>query len=112
MRNARITDDYITRLIYVTEFLWGPECLLNLYILITFAPKYLKSRAEANAWINRQVEINWRFKHIFSIVGNNPNRFIFVDNPDLESGELGIEDRRQAFANAIAAEGPRVRCRR
>merc|ERR1711920_709881 len=31
--------------------------------------------------------------HIYSIVGNNPNRFIFVDNPDPESGEPNIEER-------------------
>merc|ERR1719401_3363281 len=50
MRNARITDDAIARLIYVTEFLWGQECLLNLYIVVTFAPRYMRNRAEARAW--------------------------------------------------------------
>jgi len=89
------------RLIYVTEYLWGHECLLNLYIVVTFAPKYLSSREDANAWIMRQVEINWRFKHIFGIVGNNPNRFIFVDNPDLDSGEPGLPERRLASTNAV-----------
>jgi len=94
MRNARITDDAIARLIYVTEYLWGDDSLLNLYIVVTCASKYARSREDADEWIQRQVEINWRFKHIYSIVGNNPSRFIFVDNPDPESQEPNLEDRR------------------
>ncbi|CAE8641731.1 unnamed protein product [Polarella glacialis] len=102
LRNARITDDTIARITYATEYLWGRQCLLNLYVVITFAaPKYLISKAEAHTWINRQVEINWRFKHIFSLVGNNPNRFIFVDNPDAESMEPGWEQRRAASRRAV-----------
>merc|ERR1711870_55508 len=100
MRNARITDDAIARLIYVTEYLWGHECLLNLYIVVTYASRYLASRSDANAWIQRQVEINWRFKHIYSIVGNNPNRFVFIDNPDPSSGEPNLEDRYFASRTA------------
>ncbi|CAJ1331153.1 unnamed protein product [Effrenium voratum] len=95
MRNARITDDAIARLIYVTEYLWGDESLLNLYIVVTCASKYANNREEADDWIKRQVEINWRFKHIYSIVGNNPHRFIFVDNPDVESVEPKIPERRR-----------------
>ncbi|CAK9104159.1 unnamed protein product [Durusdinium trenchii] len=55
MRSGRITDDVIARLIYATEYLWGTECLLNLYIV-------------AAAWIERQCELNWRFRHIYSLV--------------------------------------------
>eukprot|EP00440_Ansanella_granifera_P032873 gb/GFBE01035664.1/.p1 GENE.gb/GFBE01035664.1/~~gb/GFBE01035664.1/.p1 ORF type:complete len:542 (+),score=143.55 gb/GFBE01035664.1/:1-1626(+) len=95
MRNERITDDAIARLIYVTEYLWGSESLLNLYIVVTCASRYMQSRRDAEDWIRRQVEINWRFKHIFTIVGKNPNRFIFIDNPSLESGELKVEERRE-----------------
>jgi len=101
MRNTRITDDAITRLIYVTEYLWGHECMLNLYIVVTCANKYMNSRADANEWVKRQVEINWRFKHIYSIVGNNPNRFIFVDNPDPDSGEPGLEERRKTSLEGL-----------
>lgn len=95
MKNARITDDAIARLIFVTEYLWGDDGLLNLYIVVTNAPRYSKNRKDADDWIQRQVEMNWRFKHIYSIVGNNPNRFIFVDNPDPSSGEPEIEERRE-----------------
>merc|ERR1711920_867422 len=49
----------------------------------------------------RQVEINWRFKHIYSIVGNNPNRFVFIDNPDPSSGEPNLEERHYASRNAL-----------
>jgi len=101
MRNARITDDAIARLVYVTECLWGSECLLNLYIVVTFASRYAQSREEANAWIERQVEINWRFKHIYNLVGNNPNRFIFIDNPDSECGEPEIEKRQSMSRTAL-----------
>eukprot|EP00930_Biecheleria_cincta_P046006 TRINITY_DN31725_c0_g1_i1.p1 TRINITY_DN31725_c0_g1~~TRINITY_DN31725_c0_g1_i1.p1 ORF type:complete len:501 (-),score=126.26 TRINITY_DN31725_c0_g1_i1:74-1576(-) len=95
MRNARVTDDAISRLIYVTD------SLLNLYIVVTNAARYAKNRADADDWIKRQVEINWRFKHIFGIVGNNLNRFIFIDNPDPDSGEQLIEERREASHEAV-----------
>jgi len=101
MRNARITDDSIARLIYVTEYLWGDESLLNLYIVVTYASKYASNRQEADDWIQRQVEINWRFKHIYSIVGCNPHRFIFVDNPDLESVEPRVEERRRSSRDSL-----------
>ena len=101
MRNARITDDAIARLIYVTEYLWGSECLLNLYVIVTFASKYLASREEANEWIERQVELNWRFKHIYELVGRNPYRFLFVDNPSADSGEPSIEERQTASRRAL-----------
>lgn len=87
LKFGRITDEMIARLIYVTQYLWGSECLLNLYVIVTHAPKYVRDRKEAEVWINRQNEINWRFRHIFSLVGNNSNRIIFVDNPDPEDGE-------------------------
>lgn len=101
MRNSRITDDAIARLIYVTEYLWGHECLLNLYIVVTCAARYLSNWEAGKEWIQRQAEINWRFKHIYSIVGYNPHRFIFVDNPDAASGELNVEERHQASRNAL-----------
>lgn len=101
MRNARITDDAIARLIYVTEYLWGSNCLLNLYVIVTFASKYLASRKEANEWIERQVELNWRFKHIYELVGRNPYRFLFVDNPSTDSGEPNIEERQAASRKAL-----------
>jgi len=87
MRNGRITDDTIARLIYATEYLWGTECLLNLYVVVTYASKYVTQREEALSWIERQTELNWRFKHIYNLVGNNPNRILFVDNPNPEDGE-------------------------
>jgi len=94
MRHARITDDAIARLIYVTEYLWGTECLLNLYIVVTHSARYVRKKDEANEWIKRQVELNWRFEHIYKLVGENPNRFIFVDNPDPRSEEPACEERQ------------------
>ena len=31
----------LCRLIYATEYLWGTECLLNLYIVVTYASRYV-----------------------------------------------------------------------
>mmetsp|Transcript_96588 Transcript_96588/g.278821 ORF Transcript_96588/g.278821 Transcript_96588/m.278821 type:complete len:584 (+) Transcript_96588:67-1818(+) len=101
MRHARITDDAIARLIFVTEFLWGQECLLNLYIVVTHASRYVNNKTEAIAWIERQAEINWRFKHIYGLVGNNPHRFIFIDNPDPDSGEPMVEERKRVSREAL-----------
>jgi len=101
MRHARITDDAIARLIYVTEYLWGQDCLQNLYVVVTFASKFVVKRHEANEWIFRQAELNWRFKHIFNLVDNNTDRFIFVDNPSTESEEPNADERQGASREAV-----------
>eukprot|EP00434_Breviolum_minutum_P044905 symbB.v1.2.040164.t1/scaffold7042.1/size13653/2 len=101
MRNARITDDAIASLMRVTKsLLRGDESLLNLYIVITYASKYANNRHEAGDWIQRHVE-NWRFKRIYSLVGCNPDRLIFVDNPDLESAEPRVEERRRRSRDSL-----------
>lgn len=101
MRQARITDDTIARLIYVTEYLWGSDCVLNLYVVVTYASRYLARPDEAKAWLERQASINWRFKHIYNLVDNNSNRFIFVDNPHSDSGEPHCEQRQHASREAV-----------
>eukprot|EP00931_Biecheleriopsis_adriatica_P024978 TRINITY_DN15447_c0_g1_i1.p1 TRINITY_DN15447_c0_g1~~TRINITY_DN15447_c0_g1_i1.p1 ORF type:complete len:503 (-),score=143.14 TRINITY_DN15447_c0_g1_i1:176-1684(-) len=100
MKNARLTDDAIARMIYVTEYLWGNDCLLNLYIVVTCAPRYAANREDALEWIEKQKD-NWRFMHIYKLVGCNPNRFIFVDNPDPESGEPNCAERQAASRTAV-----------
>eukprot|EP00931_Biecheleriopsis_adriatica_P024979 TRINITY_DN15447_c0_g1_i2.p1 TRINITY_DN15447_c0_g1~~TRINITY_DN15447_c0_g1_i2.p1 ORF type:complete len:509 (-),score=141.40 TRINITY_DN15447_c0_g1_i2:176-1666(-) len=100
MKNERITDDAIARVIYVTEYLWGDDCLLNLYVAVTCAPRYAAKREDALEWIEKQKD-NWRFMHIYKLVGCNPNRFIFVDNPDLESGEPNCAERQAASRTAL-----------
>lgn len=100
LKNARLTDDAIARLIYCVEYLWGDECLLNLYVVVTNASRYLRSPEEGQAWIEKQLD-NWRFAYIYKLVGSNPNRFIFVDNPDIESGEPEVPERQLASRNVI-----------
>lgn len=107
MRSGRITDDVIARLIYATEYLWGTECLLNLYIVVTYASRYVTQKDEAFSWIERQTEINWRFQHIYSLVGKNVNRILFVDNPDPADGEpltrLRRHNSRQNIIKALVS---------
>mmetsp|Transcript_89698 Transcript_89698/g.159380 ORF Transcript_89698/g.159380 Transcript_89698/m.159380 type:complete len:576 (-) Transcript_89698:268-1995(-) len=100
MKNTRLADDAIARLIYVIEYLWTDECLLNLYVVVTCAPRYLAVPADGLAWIEKQLS-NWRFAYIYKLVGENPNRFIFVDNPDSESGEPNCAERQLASRNAL-----------
>jgi len=100
MKNTRLADDAIARLIYVIEYLWTDECLLNLYVIVTCAPRYLAVPADGLAWIEKQLS-NWRFAYIYKLVGENPNRFIFVDNPDVESGEPNVAERQLASRNAL-----------
>eukprot|EP00930_Biecheleria_cincta_P057807 TRINITY_DN43683_c0_g1_i1.p1 TRINITY_DN43683_c0_g1~~TRINITY_DN43683_c0_g1_i1.p1 ORF type:complete len:647 (+),score=135.17 TRINITY_DN43683_c0_g1_i1:40-1941(+) len=100
LKNTRLTDDAIARLIYCVEYLWGDECLLNLYVVVTNASRYLRSPEEGRAWIEKQLD-NWRFAYIYKLVGNNPNRFIFVDNPDIESGEPLVAERQLASRNVL-----------
>lgn len=94
MRNNRICDGALARLIYVMQYLWGDESLLNLYVVVTHASQYVQNRKEAEEFIHKQAEADWRFHHIFTMVGNNPDRFIFVDNPALDSGEPEVQRRR------------------
>lgn len=110
MRNERLTDDAIARFIYITQFLWGDKCLDNLYIVVTHATRYATDKKEAQNWITRQVEMNWRFKHIYSMVGNNPSSFLFVDNPDSESKEpfwLQRQDNSRRTVLHLLATHPR-----
>lgn len=95
MKNARLTDDAIARFIYVTQYLWGQECFPNLYVVVTCAPRYVASRRDGEAWLQNQMD-NWRFTQIYDLVGRDPSRFIFVDNPDKESGEPMVEERQLA----------------
>eukprot|EP00930_Biecheleria_cincta_P026098 TRINITY_DN18457_c0_g1_i1.p1 TRINITY_DN18457_c0_g1~~TRINITY_DN18457_c0_g1_i1.p1 ORF type:complete len:461 (-),score=96.31 TRINITY_DN18457_c0_g1_i1:242-1624(-) len=95
MKNARLTDDAIARFIYVTQYLWGNECLPNLYVVVTGAPRYVASRSDGEAWIKNQMD-NWRFTQIYDLVGRDSSRFIFVDNPDKESGEPMVAERQLA----------------
>lgn len=101
LRQERITDDAIARLIYLIEYLWGNHCLLNLYVIITCSARYAGRKEEGTQWVLRQVEMNWRFKYIYKLVGSNPNRFIFIDNPDRNSGELDIEERRHLSRSSV-----------
>eukprot|EP00930_Biecheleria_cincta_P026029 TRINITY_DN18417_c0_g1_i1.p1 TRINITY_DN18417_c0_g1~~TRINITY_DN18417_c0_g1_i1.p1 ORF type:complete len:751 (-),score=175.43 TRINITY_DN18417_c0_g1_i1:389-2605(-) len=91
---GRMSDDAIARLIYVVEYLWGEQKLPNLYIVVTGATRYSLDRKAGDEWIARQVELNWRFKHIYEMVDHDVNRFVFVDNPDSNSGEPQVEQRR------------------
>lgn len=85
MKLGRITDQCLARLIYVTQYLWGNESLLNLYIVVTCAPRYLQSQEAAFEWIQNQAEQDQRFSHLFMLVGQNPSRFVFVENPPVDT---------------------------
>jgi len=98
MHIGRMTDDSVTRLIYLTQYLWGDESLLNLYIVITWASRYLQDRRAAEEWIQTQVDEDRRFRHVYALVGNNPSRFIFIDNPPVYDGNIWqqvVEDKRR-----------------
>mmetsp|Transcript_142902 Transcript_142902/g.372252 ORF Transcript_142902/g.372252 Transcript_142902/m.372252 type:complete len:523 (-) Transcript_142902:36-1604(-) len=103
LRYGRITDDTIARLIYLTDFLWGRDCLPNLYVVITGASRYVNKKEESIEWINRQVERNWRFKHIYDLAGGDANRFVFIDNPGPTDEEENREQ-RHAVSNAKVVE--------
>eukprot|EP00438_Fugacium_kawagutii_P001298 Skav226282 [mRNA] locus=scaffold3301:83585:106858:+ [translate_table: standard] len=106
MRNARITDDAIApctemaRLIYVTEYLWGDESLLNLYIVVTYASKYANNRQEAESLAARAAMREGLAMLVRSSVTITIS-FIFVDNPDLESVEPRVDERRRSSRESL-----------
>lgn len=79
---GRLTDDTIVPIADILESLWQNAPISNLYVVFTHASyKCLNSRDACVAWIEKQRTMNWRFRYIFSIVGDNPDRMIFLDNP-------------------------------
>lgn len=101
MKNDRIDDDLIARFIFITQFLMGEACLKSLYIVITFAPHFPGDKKEADAWVKKQLDLNWRFRYIYTLVGSSTDRFIFVDNPDPASKEPHADERRCASRDAV-----------
>eukprot|EP00930_Biecheleria_cincta_P099814 TRINITY_DN91429_c0_g1_i1.p1 TRINITY_DN91429_c0_g1~~TRINITY_DN91429_c0_g1_i1.p1 ORF type:complete len:709 (-),score=177.19 TRINITY_DN91429_c0_g1_i1:51-2177(-) len=104
MKLGRITDQCLARLIYVTQYLWGNESLLNLYIVVTCAPRYLQSQEAGFEWIQTQAEQDKRFSHLFMLVGQNPSRFVFVENPPMDNNSkwaLEIEEKRNLSYRSV-----------
>eukprot|EP00434_Breviolum_minutum_P022772 symbB.v1.2.020090.t1/scaffold1672.1/size106478/2 len=104
MKNDQITDAAIARGIFVAEYLCSDEALQNLHILVTHS--LVKDRTEADSWIQSQCEIKFHFKRLYSIVGYDPDRFIFVDRRSRRDSlcKLFCQHCRDAVAELTKAE--------
>lgn len=80
---GRLTDDTIVPVTDLMESLWGKEPISHLYVVFTHATyRCVNNRDAGVAWIKKQVKMNWRFQYLYSMVSNDPDRMLFLDNPE------------------------------
>jgi len=103
LRFGSVTEESLSQLIFLLQYLFGNGSLLNLYVAVTCAPSYLQTPQAANEWVLAFAETDPGFRHLFTLVGKNPARFVMLGTPP--SAELGspIEEYRHASARALLA---------
>lgn len=96
LKKERVTVSEQETLAYVTEFLFGQECLPNLYMVVTHAGRLAKEVQLRDAWLKEQAAASSQFAAILSHFGPNPvRRIAFVENSDPTDAE-DEEDRSLA----------------
>lgn len=100
LQQGRLTDDTIVPIAHLMESLWQNTPISNLYVVFTHSSyKCANSRDACVAWIEKQVTTNWRFRYLYSMVNNDPDRMIFLDNPDEK--ELDAHSKRFSSYSAL-----------
>eukprot|EP00434_Breviolum_minutum_P007255 symbB.v1.2.006403.t1/scaffold358.1/size381540/26 len=93
MKKERVTAAEQETLAYVTQLLFGPECLPNLYIVITHAGRLAKEVRRREAWLQEQVAASPYFAAMIAFLGPEPlSRLVFVENTNPEEAD---EDERE-----------------
>eukprot|EP00929_Paragymnodinium_shiwhaense_P090558 TRINITY_DN50739_c0_g2_i1.p1 TRINITY_DN50739_c0_g2~~TRINITY_DN50739_c0_g2_i1.p1 ORF type:complete len:673 (+),score=174.85 TRINITY_DN50739_c0_g2_i1:354-2372(+) len=93
LKKERVTPVEQEILAYVTQLLFGPDCLPNLYMVVTHAGR-LAGNIEARApWLREQAEASPVFAAMLALLGpRGSERVAFVENPEL--GDAEDEDDR------------------
>eukprot|EP00435_Cladocopium_sp_Y103_P040379 s462_g11.t1 len=103
MKKDRVTVAEQETLAYVTQLLFGPECLPNLYMVITHAGRLAKETQRQEAWLQEQVAASPYFAAMIAFLGPEPlSRLLFVENTDLaeaeDEAERGLAEKRRTRA--------------
>eukprot|EP00928_Gymnodinium_smaydae_P040889 TRINITY_DN27698_c0_g4_i1.p1 TRINITY_DN27698_c0_g4~~TRINITY_DN27698_c0_g4_i1.p1 ORF type:complete len:630 (+),score=88.29 TRINITY_DN27698_c0_g4_i1:61-1890(+) len=110
LKKERVTPVEQEILAYVTQFLFGPECLPNLYIVVTHAGRLAKDDLSArSAWLVEQQEASPIFAAMVALLGADPvRRIAFVENADPcdahddDEKEIALRKRQKALAELQA----------
>jgi len=96
LKKERVTSAEQETLGYVTQDLFGKECLPNLYMVVTHAGRLAKDVELREPWLKEQAAASVPFAAILDSLGPNPvQRIAFVENPDPNEAE-DEEDRALA----------------
>eukprot|EP00913_Durusdinium_trenchii_P001645 g1522.t1 len=73
-----VSEELMHRLVFLLQYLLGNEILLNLYVVVTEAPSSLQSSDDAVEWVQSFADQDSGFRHLFTLAGKNPSRFIIL----------------------------------
>lgn len=109
LKKERVTTAEQETLGYVTEDLFGKECLPNLYMVITHAGRLAKEVELREPWLKEQAEASVPFGAMLQKLGPSPvERIAFVENSDPADAEdeedrvLAERRRQRALADVQA----------
>lgn len=97
MKKERFTAQEHEVFLFIINYLFGPECIDNLYVVVSHAQKLAVDEARAERWLQDQVEGSAKFADVYDAVGRNPRKFLFVENPDVCNADDSDEERN--FSN-------------
>eukprot|EP00931_Biecheleriopsis_adriatica_P060366 TRINITY_DN36248_c0_g1_i1.p1 TRINITY_DN36248_c0_g1~~TRINITY_DN36248_c0_g1_i1.p1 ORF type:complete len:606 (-),score=159.38 TRINITY_DN36248_c0_g1_i1:59-1876(-) len=93
MKKERVTAAEQETLAYVTQLLFGPECLPNLYMVVTHAGRLARESELREPWLKEQAAASPHFAAMLAFLGARPaDRLVFVENAD--PAEAEDEDER------------------
>jgi len=107
LKKERVTPMEQEILAYVTQLLFGPECLPNVYIVITHAGRLAKDIPARGPWLKEQAAASTTFAAMIGLLGHEPEkRIAFVENPDIcdadeEEREVAEKKRHRAFQDIM-----------
>mmetsp|Transcript_55458 Transcript_55458/g.161095 ORF Transcript_55458/g.161095 Transcript_55458/m.161095 type:complete len:609 (-) Transcript_55458:84-1910(-) len=103
LKKERVTTAEQETLAYVTEDLFGPACLPNLYMVVTHAGKLAKDVDAREPWLKEQAAASAPFRAMLQTLGTSPiERIVFVENSDPDDAE-DDEDRNLAERRRVRA---------
>lgn len=109
LKKERVTTAEAQTLLYVTQDLFGKECLPNLYMVVTHAGRLAKDAALRGPWLQEQAAASEQFASILGCLGSRPEqRIAFVENADLgdaedEDDRARVQQRQQRALSDIRA---------
>lgn len=77
-----VSEERIRRLIFLTQYLLGNELLLHLYVVVTDVPSSLHGTSE---WISAFADSDFGFRHLYTLAGKNPSRFVTLRKHQAEN---------------------------